>query len=333
MKKREIVIFVILFLNVFVLKAQQLYTPGGTVGNNSSDPINVGVGVSTPNYQFEVFGNSSTNTPDLALVHRYFSSKTGHVEYDWQFENSNGYLKLNYGSSSLGYPSSLTTKYQFSPSSLILDANTFLSINRSSGTILRLYDILVSQETYGLKWNMNEKMFDIYNGGLKLSGRATFSIDGSLLPDNSYAIYVANADPTVKVFASVIDGVEKFVVGAGGGVNATGLNVVGDAGLPNFTVHSDGRVFARQIEVTLANLSWADYVFADDYELMSITELEKFVKENSHLPGVPSAEEVAENGIDLGEMDKILLEKIEELSLYIIEQQKEIHELRRLLTE
>ena len=73
--------------------------------------------------------------------------------------------------------------------------------------------------------------------------------------------------------------------------------------------------------------SWCDYVFEDDYELMSIAELEKFVKINKHLPEIPSEVEVAENGIDVGEMNKLLLKKIEELSLYIIEQEKRLKAL------
>lgn len=69
---------------------------------------------------------------------------------------------------------------------------------------------------------------------------------------------------------------------------------------------------------------WADYVFDDDYLLMSLSELEEYIKEHKHLPGVPSAATVAEEGIDLAEMNKILLEKIEELTLRVIELEKKI---------
>lgn len=72
---------------------------------------------------------------------------------------------------------------------------------------------------------------------------------------------------------------------------------------------------------------WCDYVFEDDYELMSLAELESFITMNKHLPGIPTEEEVAENGVDLGEMNKKLLKKVEELSLYIIEQEKRIQAL------
>ena len=75
--------------------------------------------------------------------------------------------------------------------------------------------------------------------------------------------------------------------------------------------------------------NWCDYVFADDYQLMSLYELEQYIASNKHLPNIPSAEEVAEEGIDLGDMQKLMMEKIEEFTLYIIEQEKEIKMLRK----
>ena len=75
--------------------------------------------------------------------------------------------------------------------------------------------------------------------------------------------------------------------------------------------------------------NWPDYVFAPDYNLMSIDELSTFIERHGHLPGVPSAHEVEkERGIELGEMNRILLEKVEELTLMIIQQQREIDSLK-----
>ncbi|MCM1301289.1 MAG: hypothetical protein NC250_01570 [Alistipes senegalensis] len=74
--------------------------------------------------------------------------------------------------------------------------------------------------------------------------------------------------------------------------------------------------------------SWSDRVFESGYSLRSLNEVETFISENLHLPDVPSAEEVAENGYSQHEMNCILLQKIEELTLYIIQQQKEIAELK-----
>jgi hypothetical protein len=79
-------------------------------------------------------------------------------------------------------------------------------------------------------------------------------------------------------------------------------------------------------EVRVRTESWCDFVFADNYELPNLVELEKFIKCNRHLPGVPSEAEVIENGVDLGEMNRVLLQKIEELTLIIIEQDKVLNE-------
>ncbi len=89
-------------------------------------------------------------------------------------------------------------------------------------------------------------------------------------------------------------------------------------------------ILTERVRVALVNTSeWADYVFADDYKLRSLTEVEAYVKEHKHLPGVPSAEEVQKTGIDMAAMDAKLLEKIEELTLYMINIQKENEALRR----
>ncbi len=93
----------------------------------------------------------------------------------------------------------------------------------------------------------------------------------------------------------------------------------------------DGLLQVREVKVTLK--PFADYVFDDDYELMSIEETDAFIKENGHLPNMPSAEEVDKNGIGIGELQIKQQEKIEELTLYIIEQQKQIDELKALVNE
>jgi hypothetical protein len=64
---------------------------------------------------------------------------------------------------------------------------------------------------------------------------------------------------------------------------------------------------------------WSDYVFNDDYKLRSLSSLESFIKQNKHLPEVPSAKEVEEKGISVGDNQALLLKKIEELTLYVIE--------------
>lgn len=76
---------------------------------------------------------------------------------------------------------------------------------------------------------------------------------------------------------------------------------------------------------------WADYVFDEKYKLRPLDEVEKFIRENKHLPNIPSAKEVKENGLHLGDTQKRMMEKIEELTLYLIEANKRIEKLEQLL--
>jgi hypothetical protein len=97
----------------------------------------------------------------------------------------------------------------------------------------------------------------------------------------------------------------------------------------NIKLHlrSSGVLKAKEVLVTLAG--WPDYVFEDDYKLLSLSEVEQYIQQNKRLPQIPSAREVEENGVELGDMQSKLLLKIEELTLYIIQMQKEIDELKQ----
>ena len=87
--------------------------------------------------------------------------------------------------------------------------------------------------------------------------------------------------------------------------------------LKSFKVTGGGEVFARKYTTTLNNIP--DYVFADDYQLMTFAELKHFIETKKHLPNIPSALEYEQNGVDLGEMNRLLLEKVEELTLYMLQ--------------
>lgn len=83
-------------------------------------------------------------------------------------------------------------------------------------------------------------------------------------------------------------------------------------------------ILTEKVKVAVKTTAdWADYVFAEDYKLMPLTEVEQFTKENKHLPNVPSAEQMVQGGLDVAKMDAKLMEKVEELTLYLIEQNKE----------
>ena len=90
----------------------------------------------------------------------------------------------------------------------------------------------------------------------------------------------------------------------------------------------NGNIETKKVKVTANPGSVPDYVFRPGYDLKSLPELENYIKANSHLPNVPSAKEVEKNGQDIGDMQLKLLEKIEELTLYLIDQNKEMQSLK-----
>jgi hypothetical protein len=104
----------------------------------------------------------------------------------------------------------------------------------------------------------------------------------------------------------------------------------------NETMYSDlavnGRVSAQRMLITQTG-RWPDYVFSKQYKLPSLTEVENFINQNNHLPGIPSADEVQKKGIDVGSNQAALLKKIEELMLYVIEQDKKLKQQSDEITE
>ncbi|WP_017495293.1 tail fiber protein [Flavobacterium sp. WG21] len=94
-----------------------------------------------------------------------------------------------------------------------------------------------------------------------------------------------------------------------------------------------GDIHAREVKVTVNAGGVPDYVFANDYKLKSLREVEKYIKLNNHLPEIPSAQEIEKNGLMLAEMNLSLLKKIEELTLHAIEQQKNVDYLIKIVEE
>lgn len=115
-------------------------------------------------------------------------------------------------------------------------------------------------------------------------------------------------------------------------INPSGQVGIGTTNTHGFKLAVNGQMIAEEVRVLL-NADWPDYVFADDYKLTELDDLERFIETNNHLPGIPSAKEVKENGIAVGEMNALLLEKIEELTLYMIELKKENDQIKQELAK
>jgi len=108
----------------------------------------------------------------------------------------------------------------------------------------------------------------------------------------------------------------------------SGSVAIGTSTVPSgYKLAVDGHIRTREIRVDQD--TWPDYVFSGDYELMSLEKLKKYIDEHGHLPNIPSAREVETNGMELGRMDRLLLEKIEELTLQIINLEEEMKILKK----
>ncbi len=146
------------------------------------------------------------------------------------------------------------------------------------------------------------------------------------LPNGTF-MSLTNSKSQLVIGADVAWGAShKFIVNSGnsffdGNVGIGTESFVDANDNLEYKLSVEGKVRAHEIKVYT---TWADYVFEDDYDLPSLEEVEEHIKTKGHLKDIPSAKEVDENGIEVGEMNKLLLQKIEELTLYVIEQNKEM---------
>jgi hypothetical protein len=136
------------------------------------------------------------------------------------------------------------------------------------------------------------------------------------------------------IFQSKLDEFTALRIGAAVIMNleANGKVRIGDVDTsPNgYRLFVQEGILAEKVRVAVNGASdWADYVFEDDYDLMPLSDVKTFIEDNDHLPNVPSAEEMVNTGLDILESDAILLRKIEEAYLYILQQQEQLDELKK----
>lgn len=160
---------------------------------------------------------------------------------------------------------------------------------------------------------------------------------------SDYKLFVSSDNSDEHPMRVQVGSSTKFMVNGNGGTTIgtfsndapdNGLYVAGNVGIgvnasnmaTGYALSVDGKIICEELKVELSG-SWPDYVFYDDYHLPSLEEVEAHIEENSHLPGIPNAETVEEEGILIGEMQKLLMEKVEELTLYMIDADKRIKAL------
>lgn len=184
-------------------------------------------------------------------------------------------------------------------------------------------------------------------GNAVINGNAV--IDGKLTVDNNLeAIKINGNDPAINFFEANVQKGYLWMVNNDmnlGTSNSTGkmylnssqINMQTDqvtigtsiATPSTYKLGVGGRILCEELKVKLQSAGWPDYVFSKDYKLKSLEEVENFIKTNNHLPNIPSAQVIEKEGLEVGDMQRRMMEKIEELTLYVIDLKKEIEVLKK----
>lgn len=173
------------------------------------------------------------------------------------------------------------------------------------------------------------QMLDVAGHIFSLKSTGGGVLVGEGLGPNEYGGYVWDGTNNILQFATASANIITFGH-YNGTVERMRIDAAGSVGIgtatPTYTLSVNGSIGCKELTVTSSG--WADFVFKDNYRLPSLQEVELFISRNKHLPGIPSEAEVEENGVSVGDMSKKLLQKIEELTLYVIDLKKENDSLK-----
>ncbi|MCD4680935.1 MAG: hypothetical protein K8S00_11165 [Bacteroidales bacterium] len=260
---------------------------------------------------------TATGTGDHYAI--YASTNDGYAGY---FEGGQNYFEGNVGIGTTSTNYSLNIKTSSSTRSISTD-------NQYSGSSNKFgIHNMISSDGTGDKLGIytrveanpadNSPSFGVYietedngNSGDIFGLYSMITTSGT---GNHYAIYASTSDG----WAAFMNDGDLFV--------RDNVYIGNSTGASGYKVSIDGKVICEELKVQ-ASIAWPDYVFNKDYPLTPIKELEKSIRTNKHLPGMPSAENINKEGITLGEMSTKQMEKIEELTLYIINMHKRIVKL------
>ncbi len=341
--KKQILISLILLGSTLTMNAQ-IYTPSGLI-QGSSGNNNVGIGTTSPRY----YEHGGTN--NCLEIYNPGTSI-----------NSQSHIILSTGVTSIAESSigsiswiqpNVSTAYKgIGLINMVSDSN---NPSAPAGKM-----IFCTRSTTDAYWN--EKMRIASNGNVGIGYMTGAEITNNKLAVNGSAIFGTSTidshgpaiiamryvgtgisfkntktdHPDIRNYSITTDNYhygdfaikQGSVIGGNPDLTRFYISSNGNIGIgitsPQHKLDVLGTIWAREIKV---DLNGADFVFEKDYQLMPLNELEQFVKEQKHLPEIASAKEMEENGTDLGNLNSKLLQKVEELTLYVIEQNKKIQAL------
>lgn len=303
--KITIILFGIHFFSA-TLNAQISTGVGGTssvLPNNPTSNTNLGIGVNNPKAKLEIAG-----FPTISTTYTF-------SDYNDSYDKS---LLLNIGTVRQTSGARLLTFYDVPPSNIRPNGTAMFAIeDRNDANRFRYSATTNGASNFTLSDRTQAAVLNMYEDGTYAF--FDFPKPSTYLTIGGIAVWPIAHNFWVKTGSAKFDH-DVFI--------DTNLCI----GTSNFTDGSDtyrlsvkGKVRAEEVKVYN---TWADYVFSPSYELRTLKQVENYISQNGHLPNVPSAKEITEKGLPLGEMAKIQQEKIEELTLYLIQQNKEIEELK-----
>ena len=321
-----------------------------TVNGVSSVPVNL------PEFDFSELDASTTNELQTISISENTISLSNNggsitlptfVDTDQQSLSLTGNtLSLSNGNSVV-LPSYVDTNTD--EQSLSLTGNT-LSISNGNSVVLPTYT-----DTDAQSLTLNGNILSILNGNsvtiptLNFTNGTNTTISGNGTVSNPFQINTTITDTSIYANNGVIN--QATTINNNRIVDMNNSNIwfnsansttngkiyIGDsATYPSnsgqYKLYVEGGILTEKVKVALrSTANWADYVFADNYKLMPLKDVEKFINSNKHLPGIKSAKELMEDGLDVAQMQAKHMEKIEELTLYVIEQEKKINEQNQVI--